>query len=233
MKILMINGTMRMGSTYHVGKLLIEKIAKEDDEICELFLPRDMPEFCRGCGVCFMESETKCMDYLMYMKRFTRLIDAADLLVFTSPVYVLHISGGMKALLDHYGYRYMFHRPEKSMFQKQAICIATAAGGGMKSALKDMKDSLFFWGVARIHTYGVAVKAISWDQVNDEIKTKIDQDTDRIVSKLIPDPQSVKPGIRTKILFYIARSMNKKNGNPADTIYWKENGWLDKERPWK
>lgn len=36
--------------------------------------------------------------------------------------------GSMKAFLDHYGYRWMVHRPEEKMFRKQAVCISTAAG---------------------------------------------------------------------------------------------------------
>ena len=55
----------------------------------------------------------------------------------------------MKAFLDHYGYRWMLHRPEESMFHKQAVCISTAAGAGMKSTNKDMADSFFYWGVPR------------------------------------------------------------------------------------
>ena len=43
MKILMINGTLRQGSSYHVGKLVIERIAENEDQIIELFLPKDMP----------------------------------------------------------------------------------------------------------------------------------------------------------------------------------------------
>lgn len=57
MKILMINGTMRKGSTYQVGKLAIEEIMQEGDQLTELFLPKDMPEFCRGCAACIRESE--------------------------------------------------------------------------------------------------------------------------------------------------------------------------------
>ncbi|MGF0034513.1 flavodoxin family protein [Bariatricus sp. SGI.154] len=232
MNILMINGTMRKGSSYHIGKMLIEKIAKKEDQISELFLPKDMPEFCRGCAVCIKDSEKKCLDYLMYMKRITKMIDEADLLVFTSPVHVMHVTGALKALLDHYGYRFMVHRPEESMFRKQAVCITTAAGGGMKSTLKDIKDSLFFWGIAKIYTYGVAVAATSWEEVEKAKKDKIELEIDKIVLKLKRDTEKVKPGIKTKILFYIMRSMHKKGMNPVDQEYWKEKGWLEKERPW-
>ena len=65
MKILMINGTMRRGKSYILGRMLIERIAKEEDVVDELFLPKDMPEFCRGCGLCIRQGETKCPDYLI------------------------------------------------------------------------------------------------------------------------------------------------------------------------
>ncbi|MCI9227668.1 MAG: flavodoxin family protein [Dorea sp.] len=233
MKILMINGTLRHGSSYHVGKLVIERIAKNEDQIIELFLPKDMPEFCRGCAVCITESEKKCPDYLMYMKRVTRMIDEADLLVFTSPVHVLHVTGAMKALLDHYGYRFMVHRPEEKMFTKQAVCITTGAGGGMRSTLKDMKESLLFWGVGRVYSYGTAVAATCWEDVSSSVKEKILQDVDKLALKLTRDTEQVVPGLKTKILFYVLRHMHQKGMNPADQAYWKEKGWLDKERPWK
>ena len=82
-------------------------------------------------------------------------MDEADVIILASPVYVYHSTGAMKAFLDHYGYRWMVHSPEESMFKKQGVCISTAAGAGMKSTNKDMMDSLFFWGVAKRYQYGV------------------------------------------------------------------------------
>ena len=67
----------------------------------------------------------------------------------------------MKAFLDHYGYRWMVHRPEEKMFGKQAVCISTAAGMGMKNANKDMADSTFFWGCARTYKLGLRAMARS------------------------------------------------------------------------
>ena len=233
MKILMINGTLRQGSSYHVGKLVIDKIAEDEDEIIELFLPKDMPEFCRGCAVCITDSEKKCPDYLMYMKRVTRMIDAADLLVFTSPVHVLHVTGAMKALLDHYGYRFMVHRPEESMFRKQAVCITTGAGGGMRSTLRDMKVSLRFWGVARIYTYGIAVGAIRWEDVEMPVKERIVEGIDKLSLKLTREIDKVEPSILTEVLLYVLRHLHNMGFNPVDLEFWREKGWLGKERPWK
>lgn len=139
LKITMIHGQNHIGSTCQIGRMLAGKIG---GEVTEFFLPRDFGSFCTGCTTCFMKDEKKCPHYEK-LEPITKAMDEADVLIFTSPVYVYHATGPMKAFLDHYGYRWMVHRPEEKMFRKQAVCIATAAGGGMKSTIKDMADSLF------------------------------------------------------------------------------------------
>ena len=84
--------------------------------------------------------------------------------------------GSMKAFLDHYGYRWMVHRPEQKMFTKQAVVISTAAGSGTKSANKDIADSMFFWGVPKTYRYGVNVRATNYSGVTDELKRKLTKD---------------------------------------------------------
>lgn len=106
----------------------------------EFFLPRDFGEQCVGCTVCFEETESKCPHYTR-LAPLTEALDEADVIILASPVYVYHVTGAMKSFLDHYGWRWMVHRPEEKMFAKQAVCISTAAGAGMKSANKDMADS--------------------------------------------------------------------------------------------
>ena len=229
----MINGTMRKGSTYRIAKMFVERVTLSQDTVNELFLPKDMPEFCRGCGLCITQGAKKCPDYFIYLRRVTKLIDEADLLVFATPTYVYHTTGQIKALLDHYGYRWMLHRPEGSMFQKQAVCFATAAGGGMKSALKDITDSLKWWGVGRIYTYGVAIKSMSWDGVEKDIKDKIDKKVNEIMAKIVHEPEKVTPSLRARILFCLMRHMHRRAlMQQIDTDYWKEKGWLGDKRPW-
>ena len=79
--------------------------------------------------------------------------------------------------------RQMVHRPEEKMFQKQAVCISTAAGGGMKSTTKDMADSTFFWGIAKTYKYGVGVAAVSWNTVDSKLKSRIDKKTTVLAKK--------------------------------------------------
>ena len=84
MKVLLINGQNHKGSTYHIGRILAEKLTLPA-EIDEIFLPRDMPHFCCGCSRCFMEGESLCPHYET-TKPLTERMDEADVLIFTSPV---------------------------------------------------------------------------------------------------------------------------------------------------
>lgn len=229
LQIVIINGQNHKGSTYHIGKMLGDKIG---GNITEFFLPRDFNEFCIGCNKCFMDQESLCPHYEK-LTPLTKAMDEADVLIFTSPVYVYHVTGPMKTFLDHYGYRWMVHRPEGKMFTKQAVCISTAAGGGMKSTNKDMADSLFFWGIPKIYKYGVAVRAVSYGQVGDKIKAKIEKKTTSLAGRIKAKAGKTKPGIKTLLFFHIMRMVNKNGWNKADTIYWKRNGWMEKKRPWR
>lgn len=229
MNIVLIHGQNHKGSTYHIGSMLAERLK---GTLTEFFLPRDFGEFCVGCTNCFSKSETLCPHYEK-LKPITDVIDNADVLILTSPVYVYHTTGAMKAFLDHYGYRWMVHRPEKSMFSKQAVCIATAAGAGMKSTLKDMADSMFFWGIPKIYKYGAAVRATAWEQIPEKRQKKYQKHMVTIARRINKHCGTVKPGIKTKGFFLIMRMAQKHGWCEPDVAYWKEMGWLGKERPWK
>ena len=229
MNITIIHGQSHQGSTCHIARLLAEKL---DGVVTEFFLPRDFGEFCVGCAACFVDSETKC-PHFDRLAPITAAINAADVLILASPVYVYHATGAMKALLDHYGWRWMVHRPEGKMFAKQAVCISTAAGAGMKSTNRDMAHSTFFWGIPKTYRYGVAVMETSWERVSGQKKRRIDEQLDRLAQKIKANYGRVKPSIKTKTVFAIMRQMQKRGWNEADMRYWREQGWTGQRRPWK
>ena len=229
MKTVIIHGQSHQGSTCHIAHELADKIG---GEVTEFFLPRDFGAFCLGCTKCFVDSEKKC-PHVESLAPLTQAMDAADVIILASPVYVYHAPGAMKAFLDHYGYRWMAHRPEGRMFKKQGVCIATAAGAGVKSTLKDMSDSLFFWGVARIYSYGLGVAATDWDGVSAKKKAAVDRKLTAIAKQITSRDGRVTPGFKTKGMFYIMRLMQKKGWNGKDAEHGKEQGWLGKKRPWK
>ena len=229
MKTVVIHGQSHKGSTYHIAHELAEKIG---GEIAEFFLPRDFGEFCVGCTACFMRSEKLCPHYEA-LAPITQKMDEADVIILASPVYVYHATGSMKAFLDHYGFQWMVHRPKESMFKKQGVCIATAAGGGVSSTLKDMYHSLFFWGVGRIYRYGINVAATDWSRVDKKRKAIIDKRISDLAKRIVSENGQVRPGIKTKGMFTVMRMLMKKGWNANDVQYWKEHGWTEKKRPWK
>ena len=230
MKIVIINGQNHKGSTYHIGRMLAEEVG---GEIKEFFLPRDFSDYCVGCSQCFRVGSEKCPHYDA-QQPILKAMDEAELLILTSPVYVYHASAPMKNFLDHQGHRWMVHRPKAEMFRKQAVCISTAAGAGMKSTNKDMSDSLFFWGVPKRYKLGVAVRAVNWDGVDEKIKASIEKKVHRLAKKIVRNQNKCKPGIKTAGFFYIMRMMQKKAGwCEPDVKYWNEMGWTGSVRPWK
>ena len=229
MKIVIINGVNHKGSTYTITHKLVDKL---NGEIKEFFLPRDFDEFCLGCTTCFKKDENLC-PHRDKLKPIEDALIWADLIILDSPVYVYHASGQMKALLDHFGYMWMVHRPNETMFKKQALVISTAAGAGMKSCIKDMSDSLFFFGVAKRYEFGLAVQATSYDGISDKKKKIIEKKTTKIAKKILKNNGKVKPGIKTKGFFFIMRMLQKKGWNPSDVSYWESKGWTKKNRPWK
>lgn len=230
MKVLIISGTNHKGSTYHIGRMVAEKLALAED-IREVFLPRDFDEFCYGCTSCFMKGEEHCPHYAK-LKPITELIDGAEVIIMTSPVYVYHATGQMKALLDHYGWRWMSHRPDERMFGKQAVVVATAAGAGVKSTMKDMADSCFYWGIPKTYRLGKAIRAVNWEGVAPKMKCQINAKADRIARKILKRRGKVAIPIKMKAFFKLMSLMQRNGWNKADMDYWKEKGWTGSKRPW-
>lgn len=230
MKIVMLNGQNHKGSTYHIGRSIADKIAGEN-EITEFFFPRDLNHFCMGCYKCIEDVES-CPFY-SEKKRIIDAIDKADILIVTTPTYCLHMSAPLKSFFDLTFDIWMSHRPMESMFVKRAVIVSTSAGASTKSAMKDVRDSLFYMGVPKIMKYGLAVQAMNWEGVSDAIKMKIDKKTSSIARKL---SSGKKPsvGISTRFMFMMMGMIHKKgwNASPVETEYWRERGWLDGKKPW-
>lgn len=229
MKITIIHGQSHQGSTCQIARMLAEKLR---GDVTEFFLPRDFGAFCVGCTRCFGESEAKC-PHFQQLSPITAAMDGADVIILASPVYVYHATGALKAFLDHYGWRWMVHRPEAKMFSKQAVCLSTAAGAGMRSTNRDMAHSAFFWGVAKIYSYGAAVMETSWERVSAKKKQAIGRKLDSLARKIAKNQGHVQPSWKTKSFFAIMSRVHRRGWNQADADYWRELGWTGKKRPWK
>ncbi|MDR3644737.1 MAG: flavodoxin family protein [Clostridia bacterium] len=236
MKIAVVYGAMHKGSTYHCVRLLIQGLsACTPVTETEFFLPQDMPHFCVGCFSCFLNGEQTC-PHSGEMKPIADAFDDAELIILASPVYVFDVSGQMKALLDHFGYRWMPHRPSPGMFGKLGLVVSTAAGAGTRRANKTMKQSLVFCGAKRVFSYGKSVGAMSWDEVKPAQKQKIERETAALARRIAADYRKIgrlRPRIFTKFLFMAMQKAQKGNSwNETDRSHWAAQGWLDGKKPW-
>ena len=58
MKVVLIHGQNHKGSSYHIGRMIADKM-QGTNEIIEFFLPRDLNHFCLGCYNC-IEDDACC-----------------------------------------------------------------------------------------------------------------------------------------------------------------------------
>ena len=238
MKITVINGTEKHGVTYRLKETFLEPF-KGKAEITEFYLPKDGPGFCTGCTTCFRNGESRCKDAECIQKIEKSMLES-DLLVFTSPSYVMHLTGAMKALLDHFGYRWMPHRPLKEMFGKRAVIITQALGAGETSTAKDIRDSLSWWGISYIKICKFKLLSeISWDKIDEKKRRQMTNAMSKMARKFLSVDYNKKAGtsLITKANFYAVRMLQtrlgKENPEYTDYKYWKANGWLGSARPWK
>lgn len=237
MKITVINGTEKHGVTWRLKEIFLERF-REKEEITEFYLPEDCPCFCMGCADCIFKGEHICKDF-SYIRKIAEPLLESDLIVMTSPAYVMHATGAMKALLDHFAYLWMPHRPAPEMFSKRAVIITQCLGAGARSAAADIKHSLSWWGISQITVFtGKLMSDIVWEKLAGKKRAELTGRMNRLSKKLAAEDFGKTPGVSavTKIKFLFCRMMQKSlhENDPeyTDGKYWAQQGWLAGKRPW-
>lgn len=80
MKIVMLNGQNHKGSSYHIGRQIIDKMSGEND-ITEFFFPKDLDHFCLGCYKC-IEDDSACPYYSEKKIILEAIKDVCDALLY-------------------------------------------------------------------------------------------------------------------------------------------------------
>lgn len=238
MKIVVLNGTEKHGVTYQLKEIFLADF-KGKAEITEYAFPKDLPGFCIGCTNCFLNGEDTCKD-ADKVRVIEKSLLEADLIVMTSPAYVMHTTGAMKALLDHFGYRWMPHRPAPEMFTKRAVIITQCLGAGAKSTARDIKHSLSWWGISEIGIFaGSLMGAVVWDELPEKKRDELTRKVKRLSKKFvcIDYEKPAHINLITKVKFTFCRmmqkSLHKADPGYTDGKYWAKQGWLNEGRPWK
>lgn len=238
MNITVINGTEKHGVTHQLKEIFLAEF-KDRADITEYDLPKDCPNFCNGCVSCTLKGENTCKD-AEYIGKIDQSLLRADLIVMTSPAYVFHATGAMKVLLDHFAYRWMPHRPASEMFGKRAVIITQCLGAGAKSAARDIKHSLSWWGISKIGIFTGALQSnIFWEKLSQKKQAQLTRKIKKLSRKFahIDYTKPAHTNLITKIKFSCCRMMQQSlhKNDPAylDGKYWAEQGWLGEVRPWK
>jgi len=231
MKIVVVHGSPRKGNTYAATQVFMEELKKHGPvEFSEFFLPKDLPEFCCGCMICFLKSENLCPHAKYTLPMLNDMLEA-DALIFSTPVFVLQVSGGMKSFLDHYGHLFIVHRPRPEMFRKKAFIISSTAGVGTKAAIKTIKDSLRYWGINRVYSLSFATFGDEWINMKADKKSKITSRIKKKAARFYREVASEKrhyPYFLIRFMFFVRKIIMKKfdDDSSADKRYWIEKGWL-------
>lgn len=228
MRCFLINGTSVRGCSYNIKEIFLDEL--KADELVEIYLPKDGPDFCLGCKLCFNEGEDKFPHYDK-MGYIWDEMKKADLIVFVYPVYVMRAPGQVKTLLDHLGVHWFAHRPEKMFFDKKAAIITQSIGAPNGPAQKDVKTSLEWMGISDIHTLGHGLnEGVIWNELSEKKRTSIEKKT-RMFARKVRD--SNRTGMKLKVKFYnlITRAMQrgqrkklKQGQKPSlDLQHWIDN----------
>ena len=118
--------------------------------------------------------------------------------------------------------------------------ITQCLGSGAKSAAKDMKHSLSWWGISKIEIFtGALMSDIVWEKLPQKKQAELAGKLQKLSRKFahIDYTKPAHTNLITKFKFFFCRMMQKSihRSDPEylDGKYWAEQGWLDGGKPWK
>jgi len=226
--ITIIHGQSHKGSTYHIARMVADKL---DGSVDEYFLPQDFDRMCLGCFACLNRGREHCPHHDLVGPILDAML-TADVLIIGSPTYVLEMTGQLKCLFDHLFTAWLSHRPEKAMFTKTAVVVSTAAGAGMNGVARSLARQLFYLGVPKVYRIAERVAASSWTEV--KRKKPIAAKAAKVARRITARQGRAVPGLKLRFMFAVMRAMHKNNDwAPLDKQHWQSNGWFGRARPWK
>ena len=214
MKCVVIHGSPRRGNTWDVLNIVLNELKDIPNiEFDVIELKKVKLDTCIGCFNCILKGEDKC-PHSNTMKNLIDRIENAEVIIMTSSVYSMQITGLLKNFIDHMSFN--FHRAK--FYKKKGLVIATTAGAGHKQATKYMKELLEFWGLNKVNKIAVAYRNTKLTQKNiDYIKSESKKFKKELLKMDIP-----KSGIKQVVMynFWRAMAINDKSYE-ADYNYYK------------
>ena len=230
MNVVVLYGSERHGTTRRLTELFLSELG--DAEVIEYCFPRDMDQACLGCAQCILNTDGVC-SHSEQVAPIVRSIREADVIVASSAVYVMGMTGALKTFFDHLAYRWLVHRPDPVMFGKVGVVISTGAGPSTGKVLRDIRQQFFIWGVPKTFTWGEAVGG-GWDYMKPEKQAQLRHKAAKLAGNVSTQVGRSRPGIKLRAVFGILAFTQRHHLNPmkVEREYWLEQGWTQGKRPW-
>jgi hypothetical protein len=164
---------------------------------------------CAGCEACVRKT-SQCVQKDDTQEVLSQVVEA-DGVILASPVFIMHITGKMKSLIDKTASWY--HRPP--MVGKPALMVSTTQGAGLKQALKYLEQVAILWGM---HPTG----KISRSAMNRHPASE--KEIAGFVRHLHMDRVHYRPSLQQITLFQVQKVLALKIA-AIDRAYWEERGW--------
>ena len=226
-KIVAIMGSPHKGNSLKATQRIEEKLARFGDVEFDYVHLKDADlRPCRGCFVCFMKGHERC-PVKDDKETIAQKIEAADGVIFVSPVYSMHVSYLFKQFVDRFACT--FHRP--CYWGKYALTVAVAGNIGLKETNKYLKDMAMAWGFEVVDELGYRMAPRNTPM--QAISTARDR-TDEAVTKFyaaIRDRAPRKLTFRDHVTFRLMQASYARleTMSPTDYAYWQGQGWLEKD----
>ncbi len=235
LRIAVIHGQAHKGITYTAAHAVLRHLSRPGNEIREFFLPKDGPDFCVGCNACFIKGETFCPSSAK-TQPIAQAMEWADVIFLASPNYVMNMSGPMKNLMDHLAYRWVTHRPHGAMFRKVGVAVSSSAGAPAGGVTKSLARQLKWMGCPKVFQLPFTSGAMTASDLSPKKRDALERRAKKIAASIARRVQKPRASLRGRLFFSIFRKMQSSPGaawNPTDRDWWRNQGWLQKTRPWK
>jgi multimeric flavodoxin WrbA len=224
MRIVVLHGQIHHGVTWHLLQALLAGLQAPDDSLQEFTL-NNLPS-CTGCFTCFKVDEARCPHRAQY-GRIIEAIEAADIVIATSPTYCMEMSGQLKTFFDHMAYRWAPHRPHPAMWNKVGIAISSTVGAGAGNVVRSIARQFMWWLIPRRYTLALALQAANWAEVAPEKQVRAARQAEALGRKIRQRGLPKRMGLLQRLIhFGIGMGVRSGKWLARDTEYWLAQGWV-------
>ncbi len=204
-----INGSPRRGNTQKLVKDIAALLESHHVRTTVLSLADYQIDDCTGCETCVRKTSW-CIQEDDAQEVLSEILEA-DGVILASPVYVMHVTGKLKSLIDKMAS--WVHRPP--MVGKPALLVSTTQGAGLKRVLGYLEQVAIQWGM---HPTGkIGQGAMNRGPVSE-------REVGGFIRHLNMDRKQYKPSVKQIALYQVQKTLALKI-DAIDREYWAAQGW--------